>query len=264
MSSQSLRVGASGEAEKLASAIHVESFVKIFSSADISVAMRSVSAAPAHVCAPIPRTVPTPQPLTRAVCTRLPLTLDLLLPALLAACSQGALRRCPSTSSSSPAGALRDPRSPTRSRASRSTRWAWQPAGAATLRVDRRLCLLGRPRACLLSRLPCISRALAVPCAIQVSAAAEVAARTFVFAAVARAGGTGAVGSGQRGQWAGVRARQQGAAGAFRSQGSRQWARRTGGQRGACAGRRRRASRPSVCRSEECHVEALGRSMEVA
>ena len=60
MSSQSLRVGASGEAEKLASAIHVESFIKIFSSADISVAMRSVSAAPACVCAYLDTKEPNP------------------------------------------------------------------------------------------------------------------------------------------------------------------------------------------------------------
>ena len=64
MSSQSLRVGASGEAEKSASAIDVESFVKIFSSADISVAMRSVSAAPACVRALLHHTIPLPQCLT--------------------------------------------------------------------------------------------------------------------------------------------------------------------------------------------------------
>ena len=84
------------------------------------------------------------------------------------------------------------------------------------------------------------------------------------MAAVARAGVTGAVGSGQRGQWAGVRARQPGAAGAASGQGSRQWARGTVGRRGACVGRRRRAARPSVRRSVHVPVTTSRSCMEVA
>ena len=63
----------------------------------------------------------------------------------------------------------------------------------------------------------------------------------------------------RQGQWAGVRARQQGAAGAASGQGSRQWARGTGGRHGACVGRRRRASRSFVRRSVECLCLCGGR-----
>lgn len=74
-----------------------------------------------------------PPPLTCTVSARRSLPLDLVPAASLAACSCGALRRRPSISSSSPAGAHRPPTSSTRSRVSRSTRSALWPAGAAPL-----------------------------------------------------------------------------------------------------------------------------------
>ena len=91
-----------------------------------------------------------------------------------------------------------------------------------------------------------------------------VGARTFSFAAVARAGVTGAVGSGQRGQWAGVRARQRGAAGAFSRQGSREWARVAGGQLGGGIGRRRGAVRRAVGRQDCVPAWSLWRRRGVA
>ena len=65
--------------------------------------LASLRVPPAAACATLSPAVPHPQPLTHAVCTHRALTLDLVPAALLAACSQGALRKCPSTSSSSPA-----------------------------------------------------------------------------------------------------------------------------------------------------------------
>ena len=88
---------------------------------------------------------------------------------------------------------------------------------SASLMRSRRPCVLGRPRACLVCLYPAPwqPRVGCAVCMKQVSAAVQVAARPSFFAAVVRAGVPGAVGSVQRGQWAGVRARQQGAAGAF-------------------------------------------------